>query len=181
MIPRSLTVLNTIVTIAALMVIPAVVSIASDQVFIDTAQVKIFGAKAGSHLGASSSGAGDVDADGIPDLIAGAPGAEGSDNDGGNAYIIRGSANVDTEIDLKFPPADSVVVLQGAGPGDQLGFSVSNAGDVNGDGADDFIVGAPGAVGTDSDQNSPDTGRAYLVWGSPDLPTSINVSSLGQS
>ncbi|MEC9477227.1 MAG: hypothetical protein VX764_09335 [Planctomycetota bacterium] len=181
MIPRSLTVLNTIVTIAALMVIPAVVSIASDQVFIDTAQVKIFGAKAGSHLGASSSGAGDVDADGIPDLIAGAPGAEGSDNDGGNAYIIRGSANVDTEIDLKFPPADSVVVLQGASPGDQLGFSVSNAGDVNGDGADDFIVGAPGAVGTDSDQNSPDTGRAYLVWGSPDLPTSINVSSLGSA
>ena len=181
MIPRSLTVLQILLTIAALLVVP-VISSASDQVFIDTAQVKIFGARAESHLGASSSGAGDVDADGIPDIVAGAPGSENrSDNDGGNAYIIRGSANVDTEIDLRFPTADSVVVLQGATPGDQLGYSVSDAGDVNGDGISDFIVGAPGAFSTNPDHDEEDTGRAYIIWGSPDLPPTINVASLGSA
>ena len=57
MIPRSLTVLNITLTITALLVVPVAFSVASDQVFIDTAQVKIFGAREESHLGASSSGA----------------------------------------------------------------------------------------------------------------------------
>jgi len=179
--PRSLTVLRVLSTATVLLVV-TVISGASDQVFIDTAQVKIFGANQESHLGASSSGAGDVDGDGISDIVVGAPGADNrSHNTGGNAYIIRGSADVDTEIDLKFPPSDSVVVLEGATPGDQLGFSVSNAGDVNGDGIDDFIVGAPGAVSTDPIHHEPDTGRAYIIYGSPNLPPTIDVSSLGSA
>ncbi|MGE4620480.1 MAG: integrin alpha, partial [Planctomycetota bacterium] len=181
MIPRSLTVIQVILTITAILVV-SVISSASDQVFIDTAQVKIFGPRNESHLGASSSGAGDVDADGIPDIVAGAPGAENrSDNDGGNAYILRGSANPDTEIDLRFPPMDSVIVVHGGANGDQLGYSVSGAGDMNGDGADDFLVSAPGAGGTDPDDDAPDTGRAYVIYGSPDLPHTINVSSLGSA
>ncbi|MGE4631551.1 MAG: integrin alpha, partial [Planctomycetota bacterium] len=181
MIPRSLTLIQVLSTVTTLLVI-TVISGASDQVFIDTAQVKIFGANQESHLGASSSEAGDVDDDGIADIVAGAPGSHNrSHNTGGNAYIIRGSAEIETEIDLKFPPSDSVVVLEGAIPGDQLGFSVSNAGDVNGDGIDDFIVGAPGAGGTDPEHPEHDTGRVYIVYGSADLPPTINVSSLGSA
>jgi len=112
MSPRILTVVTVYLTIAALILTPDA-GLTSDQVFIDTAQVKILGGPAEDHLGASTSGAGDVNGDGFPDIIAGAPGSYNhSSNGGGAAYIILGSGSPTTELDLKFSHPGSVIVIQ---------------------------------------------------------------------
>ncbi len=177
MSPRILTVLTVYLTIAALILTPDA-ALTSDQVFIDTAQVKILGGHAEDHLGASTSGAGDVNGDGFPDIIAGAPGSYNhSNNGGGTAYIILGSASPPTELDLKFSHPGSVIVIHGAPEGSMLGSSVSNAGDVNGDNIDDVIIGAPGAYSSHPDED--EAGRCYIIFGSANLPSMIDVSNLG--
>ena len=152
---------------------------AGDAVFIDTAQIKVSGARSGSNLGKSVSGAGDVNADGHKDAILGAPETDNeSDGRRGHAYIVLGSSNIETEIDLKSPTPGTTIKIVGMHSGDLLGYSVSDAGDVNGDGIDDFLIGAPnshGSQGSDDDGN----GRAYLIYGSANLPSEIHVGQLG--
>lgn len=91
---------------------------------------------AGSQFGYSVSFAGDVNADGFGDIIIGAPLyiTSGSNNPGA-AFIYHGSAT-----GIATTPA---ITLTGPANGSQFGFSVSNAGDVNGDGFSDVVVGAP--------------------------------------
>ncbi len=83
-------------------------------------------------LGGSVSGAGDVNGDGYPDLIVGAPGS--------NINVL---GSVSTHV---FSGEDGGLLssFSGDSPYEQFGFSVSGAGDVNGDGLADLIVGAPG-------------------------------------
>lgn len=91
------------------------------------------GSADGDGLGYSVAGAGDVNRDGVPDYIIGAPLASPSGNlDAGSVYVYSG--------------AIAKVLLfkkDGAYAGAQFGFSVAGAGDVDGDGWADFIVGAP--------------------------------------
>jgi len=155
------------------------VTVAGDAVFVDTAQIKVYGARSNSNLGKSVSGAGDVNMDGYKDTILGAPENDNtSDGRRGHAYIVLGSPNIETEIDLKNPTPGTTIKIVGSHAGDLLGYSVSDAGDVNGDGISDFLIGAPnsyGSGGSDEDGN----GRAYLIYGSASLPSVIHVGSLG--
>jgi hypothetical protein len=80
------------------------------------------------NLGIGIEGAGDTNADGVPDVIAGAPGS-------GFAYVYSGG---DGKLLLKVGSGD---------PADSFGRHTATAGDVNGDEHADFIVGAPGANG----------------------------------
>ena len=92
------------------------------------------GAAAYATLGASVSGAGDVNGDGFPDLIVGAPGTDpGGLLDAGSAFVYSGANGF------------TLWLFDGAAAYERLGTSVSGAGDVNGDGFHDIIVGAPGA------------------------------------
>ena len=94
------------------------------------------GAAAGDNLGYRSSVASavDVNGDGKADFIIGAPSADPSGNsNAGSAYVYSG--------------ADGTLLYQkdGAAASDLFGTSVASAGDVNGDGKADFIIGAPSA------------------------------------
>ena len=89
------------------------------------------GDSAGDLFGTSVSGAGDVNGDGHDDLIVGARLDDNNGTDSGSARVLSG---IDGSILYSF---------DGDGIQDEFGFSVSGAGDVNGDGLDDFIVGAP--------------------------------------
>ncbi|MEZ5722890.1 MAG: hypothetical protein R3D59_15790 [Paracoccaceae bacterium] len=117
------------------------------------------------NAGCSVSSAGDVNGDGIADLIVGARMADGSGAGTGAAYVIfgrdvAGGAAAFGTIDItSLDPADGFII-EGAGDGDQTGYSVSGTGDVNGDGIDDLIVGAPYGDG-----GAPDAGQAWVIYG----------------
>ena len=124
------------------------------------------------QLGISVSGAGDVNGDGLDDLIAGANAGDDGGTRAGEAYIVYGKAGNGTQfgtaetggtrrvVDTTSLTLADGFILQGDMAGDQLGFSVSGAGDVNGDGFDDLVVGA--SNGDDGDTNA---GEAYIVYG----------------
>jgi len=99
-------------------------------------------------FGHSVSGAGDVNNDGYDDLIVGAPENDGGGTKAGRAYVFSG-------ID-----GDTLYIFTGEAELDLLGASVSGAGDVNNDGYDDLIVGAP-----ESDSGGTNAGRAYVYSG----------------
>ena len=101
-------------------------------------------------FGNSVSGAGDIDGDGYPDLIIGA-----DDYGRGSAYVYYGSvAGIDSSSEDKLIASDGTA-------GDRFGHSVSGAGDVDGDGYDDVVVGA-----TYDDDHGPSSGSAYIYYGS---------------
>ena len=119
--------------------------------------------------GYSVASAGDVNGDGIDDLIVGAPGASSS---AGQSYVVFGSkSRWSSPISLSSLNGANGFILNGINSGDQSGNSVASAGDVNGDGIDDLIVGAPVASSV--------TGRSYVVFGSNKSWSSpISLSSL---
>jgi hypothetical protein len=93
------------------------------------------GATDGDGFGTSVASAGDVDGDGFSDLVVGAYWASPGGRDrAGTASVYHGSAT-----GVALTPA---LVLGGAVSGDCFGFSVASAGDVNGDGFADLVVGA---------------------------------------
>lgn len=95
----------------------------------------ITSSQAGAELGISVASAGDVNGDGFSDIIVGAPSYDKNAADDGIALVFHGSA---ASVELS---ASKVILNSKVGA--EMGFSVSKAGDVNGDGFDDVIVGAP--------------------------------------
>ncbi|MEO5378274.1 MAG: DUF4347 domain-containing protein [Magnetococcus sp. DMHC-6] len=127
---------------------------------------RIDGVAPGDHSGESASGAGDVNGDGFDDLLIGAHNASTNINFSGASYLIFGKASGFTStLNLSTLNASSGLRLNGTSEyGDQNGVSVSNAGDINGDGFDDIIIGAPYA-----EDNGMSTGASYVLFGSPTL------------
>ena len=109
---------------------------------------------------------GDFDGDGMDDIIIGARQADPSDvSDSGATYVVfgkdssaKGDINISDIIDLGGTVG---LRINGEAANDQSGYSVASAGDINGDGKDDIIIGAPFA---DPNGNS-DSGSSYVVFG----------------
>jgi hypothetical protein len=111
-----------------------------------TTGFRLDGAATADLSGWSVASAGDVNGDGLDDLIVGAPGADPGGYNAGASYVVFGQAGgFAATLDLSTLDGTTGFRLDGAASGDGSGFSVASAGDVNGDGFDDLIIGARGA------------------------------------
>lgn len=132
----------------------------------------IYPEAAGDSTGFSVSDAGDVNGDGLADLIVGAPRAKVNGESSGKSYVVFGKAD-STAVKLSDVAAGTGgFVIEGETVGDEAGISVSHAGDVNGDGLADLIVGAYQA-----DPNGESSGKSYVVFGKAD-GTTANLSDV---
>jgi hypothetical protein len=141
---------------------------------------RLDGIDPGDYSGFSVSSAGDVNGDGFDDLIIGAQNADpGGNNNAGESYVLFGkSAGFASAISLSGLNGTSGFRIDGIDAYDVSGFSVSSAGDVNGDGFDDLVIGARYA---DPGGNS-GAGESYVLFGkSTGFASAISLSSLNGS
>ncbi len=134
------------------------------------------------YSGISVAAAGDINTDGVSDLIVGATSADPNGAYSGSSYIVFGRSGATpfaSSFQLSSLNGSNGFRLDGASGGDQSGRKVAGLGDVNGDGIDDVIVSADRA-----DANGTDSGSSYVLFGrasSIGFASSINLSGINGS
>lgn len=130
----------------------------------------------GDSLGGAVNAAGDVNGDGIADVIVAAAFADPNGiTSAGQVYVVFGSdQGFAAAIDVLSLDGTNGFILNGIADRDRAGTDASQAGDINGDGIGDVIVGAILA-----DPNGQSSGQSYVVYGSAQgFPAVIEASSL---
>jgi hypothetical protein len=149
---NTLTALMILITILGQNIFSQVVDINNNQISGELTEITFIGEAAGDLFGIVSS-AGDVNGDGFEDIIIGAYQNDAAGMDAGRAYIYFGGSAIDSIPD---------VILTGEAAEDVFGASVASAGDVNGDGFGDIIIGA-----FQNDAGGTNAGRVYIYFGGP--------------
>ena len=122
---------------------------------------RLSGVSSFDQSGMSVASAGDVNGDGFDDVIVGAISADGNSSFSGASYVVFGKASgFASNLDLSSLDGSTGFKLSGAATNDGSGWSVASAGDVNGDGFADLIVGAYAA-----DPHGNYSGESYVVFG----------------
>ena len=138
---------------------------------------RLDGISPGDESGWSVSGAGDVNGDGFDDVIVGArSGESGALVNSGEAYVVFGkAAGFSASFALSSLDGTNGFRIDAIESNDRLGYSVSGAGDFNGDGFDDLIVSADNA----NPGGKADAGEIYLIFGKAGgFAASLNVGAL---
>ena len=129
----------------------------TSEIDLSFADYSFVGENSDDYAGISVSSAGDVDGDGLDDLLVGASENDDNGSNAGKAYLILGASLSSTsDIDL----ADADYSFVGEYSDDYAGYSVTNVGDVNGDGLDDLVLGA-----SQNDDGGLNAGKTYLILG----------------
>ncbi len=121
---------------------------------------------AGVGFGRSLASAGDINGDGIDDLLIG---AEGAASGKGVVYVVFGSATI-TSLDVTTMTAGQGATITGAAVGDLTGRAIAGVGDVNGDLHADIAIGSPG--------HSAGAGGVDILFGGAASFTSVDLASL---
>jgi Ca2+-binding RTX toxin-like protein len=120
----------------------------------------VSGESGGGNISSVSS-AGDVNGDGIDDLLLGSNNSSVTGLNAGSSYVVFGrNGGLGASLNLANLNGADGFRIRGEAAGDSAGGSVAAAGDVNGDGYDDIIIGAGGG-----DANGANSGQAYVVLG----------------
>jgi len=148
-----------------------------------TSGLIISGINAFDNSGFSVSNAGDVNGDGIDDLLIGAAGVDPNSSNSGQSYVVFGQSDDALPAVIELSALNGAVddggtpglTINGINANDSSGSSVSNAGDVNFDGIDDLLIGASFAS-----PNGSGSGQSYVVFGQSGgaLPAVIELSAL---
>lgn len=132
------------------------------SLLVTDAQATFVGEGPNEQAGWSLSFAGDTNGDGLDDLLIGAQLNDDAGMDAGKAYLILGSSTgLLGNVDLLFADAS----FEGEASEDYAGSALASAGDLDGDGYDDFLIGAWG-----QDRGGGSSGKVYLYYGSPFAP-----------
>ncbi|MCP4869753.1 MAG: hypothetical protein GY898_13660 [Proteobacteria bacterium] len=126
------------------------------NVDLEHADATVAGDSAGDAFGFAVTVAEDINGDGLGDIIVGALQNDAGGPDSGSAYVIYGPV----EVGVKNSAAEADVTLVGEVYNDRAGASVASAGDTDGDGYGDLLIGAHG-----NDSGGTDSGAAYLICG----------------
>ena len=135
------------------------------EVALADADAKFTGERSGDYAGWALSSGGDVDGDGLSDIVVGAPNESTGASGAGAVYLLSG--RMGGTMSLSYATAK----LTGITASDSAGISVSSEGDVNADGYADMVVGAP-----DEDTAGSEAGAVYLVLG-----PAVGTMSLGSA
>jgi len=123
---------------------------------LSAADASFWGEDGDDYSGYSVAGAGDVNGDGYDDILIGAYKNEDGGSDAGQTYLILGKTTgwvMDTDL------SDSDASFLGEHADDWSGRSVAGAGDINGDGYGDILIGAP-----HDEDGGTDAGQTYLIF-----------------
>ena len=127
----------------------------------------------GTLSGKSVSAAGDVNNDGFDDILIGAPNAAPNGFRSGQSYVVYGGSAMPSTVELSSLNGTNGFTANGISMSDLSGNEVSSAGDVNGDGFDDILIGAHYA-----DPHGTYSGQSYVVYGGAAMPSTVELSAL---